>query len=109
MVQQQFTKGNEMSKGKESNEYTTSSIHIDSPEIEDAEVVSEVPMTKQQQIESMAARFEHHGVTPDELRYMAAKLGRKIRTDATKPVRNEQKEKAKRKAQKVSRRVNRKK
>ena len=99
-----------MSMGKESNEYNPPSIHRDSLEIEDAEVISEVPMmTKQQQIESMAARFEHHGVTPDELRYMAAKLGRKIRTDATKPVRNEQKEKAKRKAQKVSRRVNRKK
>lgn len=99
-----------MSIGKESNEYNPLSAYEDRPNIQDAEIISEVPMmTKQQQIESMAARFEHHGVTPQELQYMAAKIGRKIRTDATKPVRNEQKEKAKRKAQKASRRVNRKK
>lgn len=104
------------------------SMMFGQPEIEDAEIIESSPvttdttvskilgvdqlptMTQEQGVEAMAARFEHEGFKPDDLRRMAAQIARKVRTDATKPPKDKVKAKNRnmKKLIKSSKRKNRK-
>jgi hypothetical protein len=65
-------------------------------------------LTGEQYVEAMAGRFEAEGVSPEQLRMMARKMARKIRTDATKPKFERAKTRQKNKSAAKSRAKNRK-
>ena len=53
--------------------------------------------SREQFVETMASKFEDVGMTPEQVHMMARRIQLKIRTDATKPKRDSEKAKQKRK------------